>query len=62
MEIATILFTLQTLSFLAVVVLAFKAYQRRNRPAMDEAAMIPFSDDPPPGQAVSPETNSSLKH
>lgn len=48
MEIATVLFALQTLSFIAVVALAWKAYSRRSRPAMEAAAMIPFSDDPAP--------------
>lgn len=48
MEIASVLFAIQTLSFIAVVALAWKAYSRRNRPAMEAAAMIPFSDDPAP--------------
>lgn len=59
MNIATILFIFQTLSFLAVVVLAVKAYRRRNQPAMEAAAMIPFSDDPPPRARAEAEPNSN---
>jgi len=48
MTIATTLFIVQTLTFLAVVYLAIRAYRRSARPAMERAAMIPFMDDPAP--------------
>jgi len=53
MTIATTLFIVQTLTFLAVVYLAIRAYRRSARPAMERAAMIPFMDDPAPGAGQS---------
>lgn len=49
MTIATTLFIVQTLTFFAVIFLAFRAYRRSARPEMERAAMIPFQDDPAPG-------------
>ena len=46
MSIAVALFLIQTVTFFAVIALAVAAYRRSAKPAMEQAALIPFQDEP----------------